>query len=197
MGAEISSCCGKDSTTDGAEVTVSPKKVQTATLQNGEKSAFVTRLEEGLTVNLILQDRRSLESTVKMDSYTKALIINCEVNGHKKVRSILASDVKQILQTKQQLRRVESRANIDDIELWVPGKIFIQVCGSSPAEERQLHPTVFPQRGGQAEFRGRSAGVVGDVRSYLSFVDFIFRRWRREGKHIVQHSSVSRHSVTM
>ncbi|KAH0472188.1 MAG: uncharacterized protein KVP18_001172 [Porospora cf. gigantea A] len=117
MGAEISSCCGKDSTTDGAEVTVSPKKVQTATLQNGEKSAFVTRLEEGLTVNLILQDRRSLESTVKMDSYTKALIINCEVNGHKKVRSILASDVKQILQTKQQLRRVESRANIDDIEL--------------------------------------------------------------------------------
>lgn len=106
-----------------------------------------------MTVLLILQCDRSLDCSIRLDPYTLALVITCELSGHKKVRSILMADVKQILHTKQQLRRVESRAKIESVDRYGMVALLTQLRCSSSGKDWELHSTLLPKCRGQAVFR--------------------------------------------
>lgn len=69
---------------------------------------FSHQLEEGIDVNIILQDKSRLKCKVKLSRETKGLILTCG----SKVRNIALSDIKSILHTSEQLARVENSAGI-------------------------------------------------------------------------------------
>jgi len=69
---------------------------------------FKKRIEEGIDVNIILQDKSRLKCKVKLDRAAKGLVLTCGA----KVRTIILSEIRSILHTAEQLSRVENSAGI-------------------------------------------------------------------------------------
>lgn len=68
------------------------------------------RLQAGLNITVLLQDATKLSCTLHLNAADNSLSISCE----DKVRVIPLSDVKSLLHTRDQLKRVETRANLVD-----------------------------------------------------------------------------------
>jgi len=69
---------------------------------------YAKEIENGIDVNIILQDKSRLKCKVKLDRDGKCLILTCG----SKVRNIALLDIKSILHTPQELARVENSAGI-------------------------------------------------------------------------------------
>ncbi|CDJ37658.1 Apicomplexan CP 15/60K like protein, related [Eimeria tenella] len=70
------------------------------------------RLQGGMAIIVLLQDGTKLACTLHLNPSDKSLSISCE----DKVRVIPLSDVKSLLHTRDQLKRVETKANLVDDE---------------------------------------------------------------------------------
>ncbi|KAL8453919.1 hypothetical protein Emed_000630 [Eimeria media] len=77
-----------------------------------EVSGLKSRLQSGMAITVLLQDGTKLSCTLHLSPADNSLSISCE----DKVRVIPLSDVKSLLHTREQLKRVETRANLVDDE---------------------------------------------------------------------------------
>jgi len=93
-------------TSNGAEAPPAEDAMKEPT-DDGMES-FMTRLEEGIAVFIILQDKSRLKCKVKLATELKSLILTCGP----KVRTISLADIKAVLHTVEQLNRVENAAGI-------------------------------------------------------------------------------------
>lgn len=75
-------------------------------------SELRTRLQSGMAITVLLQDGTKLSCTLHLNPADNSLSISCE----DKVRVIPLSDVKSLLYSREQLKRVETRANLVDDE---------------------------------------------------------------------------------
>ncbi|KAL8430155.1 hypothetical protein Efla_001819 [Eimeria flavescens] len=77
-----------------------------------EVSSLRSRLQSGMGITVLLQDGTQLSCTLHLNPADNSLSVSCE----DKVRVIPLSDVKSLLSTRDQLKRVETRANLVDDE---------------------------------------------------------------------------------
>lgn len=123
MGA-VSSCCsaepadsketiGGHSTSEAArgssrhDIDISkPMK----TVSDAEVDAFQRRLERSIDVIVLLADGTRLTCQLKLNKEDKSLVISCDTN----LRVIPLTELKATLHGRDQLRRVETKANLVD-----------------------------------------------------------------------------------
>eukprot|EP00920_Eleutheroschizon_duboscqi_P012391 GHVT01029552.1.p1 GENE.GHVT01029552.1~~GHVT01029552.1.p1 ORF type:complete len:151 (+),score=25.27 GHVT01029552.1:469-921(+) len=102
----LSSCCAVEDATDKQLI----KGDEHAPLDSATMDAFRQRLENSLQVLVLLQDGTKLACDLKFLAADNSLTICCA----DKVRTIPLSDIRDVLSTEEQLRRVETRANLVD-----------------------------------------------------------------------------------
>ncbi|KAL8271817.1 hypothetical protein Esti_004207 [Eimeria stiedai] len=89
-----------------------PPAEPTTPVTSEEVSGLKSRLQSGMAITVLLQDGTKLSCTLHLSPTDNSLSISCE----DKVRVIPLSDVKSLLHTREQLKRVETRANLVDDE---------------------------------------------------------------------------------
>lgn len=139
MGNEVSFCCGTSeaketqidfssdvekpqdvksihSPPDGTNTPImsNPRPIEAPVERTAEmvmKEQFKEHLEQhGVDVHLILQDRSKLLCLVKIDTLNSLVLLSC----HQKVRAIGIRDIKAVLHTPTELKRVETSAGISE-----------------------------------------------------------------------------------
>ncbi|SCM23010.1 inner membrane complex sub-compartment protein 1, putative [Plasmodium chabaudi chabaudi] len=78
------------------------------TFSNAEISEFKNRLKNNIQIVVLLQDGTKLPCNLQANFAEKTLCISC----HQKVRMINFSDIRSLLYGEEQLKRVETQANL-------------------------------------------------------------------------------------
>ncbi|KEP61212.1 UNVERIFIED_CONTAM: IMC sub-compartment protein ISP2 [Hammondia hammondi] len=111
MGNTCKSCCGESADTD-LEIEAPENGYETSSsheeLPKHYRPDFLERLQKGLTIGLILQDKSRLDCKVRLTQGNSAIELSCE----RKSRVVNLSGIRNILYTAEQLRRVDCSAGI-------------------------------------------------------------------------------------
>jgi len=129
MGADLSSCCSVEPAGDksvvsakkaaeGGEGTEAPQMQAKASspassspaLPQFDVEKFSKKVEEGMDVIVLLADGTKLACQLKLNKDERSVSISCEKN----LRIIPLSELKTVLHGKDQLKRVETKANLVD-----------------------------------------------------------------------------------
>lgn len=73
-----------------------------------QKAEFLSKIGDGIDVEVILQDKSKLKCLLMYNKDLAALVLSCD----NKTRNIPLADVKSVLHTMEQLKRVETAAGI-------------------------------------------------------------------------------------
>ncbi|PFH32282.1 IMC sub-compartment protein ISP2 [Besnoitia besnoiti] len=111
MGNACKSCCGESADT----------QLEVEAPENGSKTSspheellkrytpdLLERLHKGLGIGLILQDKSRLDCIVKLTDDNSAIQLSCD----RKSRMVKLSEIRNILYTPEQLKRVDCSAGI-------------------------------------------------------------------------------------
>eukprot|EP01068_Selenidium_serpulae_P018363 Selendium_serpulae@DN6452_c0_g1_i2.p1 len=111
MGTQISGCCGGQTKDAQLEIATHINKQgphdKVATPDNN-KADFLAKIQDGIDVEVILQDKSKLKCLMMYNKDVASLILSCD----NKTRNIPLADVKSVLHTMDQLKRVETAAGI-------------------------------------------------------------------------------------
>lgn len=117
MGSEISGCCGGSLKEPQLEIATHNNKQplphdRGTTLASPndtqQKEEFLRKITNGIDAEVILQDKSKLKCLMNFNEERNALVLSCD----NKTRNIPLSDVKSVLHTPEQLKRVETAAGI-------------------------------------------------------------------------------------
>lgn len=123
MGSELSACCSGSGDRD-SQVEVSALSQQTddftpeepnTVVSHDDINEFYKRLSEGVPVNLIQQNQEKLSCTIRMDTDGEdgtVFFLSC----NNKERGIPVKDIKGVLHTVEELKRIDSSAGIKDTD---------------------------------------------------------------------------------
>jgi len=125
MGADLSSCCSVEPSGDRS-VIATKKDNDTADAPQAQAKAtpstpappepqydveqFSKKVEEGMDVTVLLADGTKLACQLKLNKEERSVSISCEKN----LRIIPLSELKTVLHGRDQLKRVETKANLVD-----------------------------------------------------------------------------------
>ncbi|KAF8822570.1 IMC sub-compartment protein ISP1 [Cardiosporidium cionae] len=116
----LSSCCSVEEAKDKVIVSEGSPTLTTMAagtimiLENAaiapaeDVNVFKARLQKGIGILVLLQDGTKLPCILCLNLTERAISISCD----DKVRVIPISDIRQLLETKEQLWRVETKANL-------------------------------------------------------------------------------------
>eukprot|EP01070_Trichotokara_eunicae_P002634 Trichotokara_eunicae@DN2782_c0_g1_i1.p1 len=121
MGQELSSCCSVEASPDkqvikdqgaeggtGKDRAATPVAAVAAEPTKAEVEKFQRRLEDSMDVIVLLADGTRLACQLKLNTIENTLAISCEKN----LRIIPLNELRAVLHGKDQLRRVETKANL-------------------------------------------------------------------------------------
>jgi len=127
MGADLSSCCSVEPSADKSVIstkkgeeneasdTLPTSKPPTSAAPSPpppqfDVDAFSAKVENSMDVIVLLADGTRLACQLKLNKEERSLTISCEKN----IRVIPLSELKTVLHGKDQLKRVETKANLID-----------------------------------------------------------------------------------